>query len=71
MKNCSLYTAIKLFNALPEDLRTENYINSFTRGIAHIYPESSAFVVIILRIHYVQKSFYTRSILLSSSQGSF
>ena len=38
MKYSSLYTATKLFNALPENLRIENNINSFTRGIAHIYP---------------------------------
>ena len=38
MKNSSLYTATRLFNALPENLRIENNINSFTRGIAHIYP---------------------------------
>ena len=36
MKNSSLYTAIKLFNALLENLRTENDINSFTRGIADV-----------------------------------
>ena len=38
IKNSSLYNAIKLFNTLPESLRTENDINKFTRGIAHIYP---------------------------------
>ena len=38
MKNSSLYTAIKLFNALPENLRTEINIKSFSRGIAQIYP---------------------------------
>ena len=38
MKNSSLYIAIKLFNALPEKLRIQNNINSFTRGISDLYP---------------------------------
>ena len=37
MKNSSLYIAIKLFNALPENLRIQNNINSFTRGISDLY----------------------------------
>ena len=38
MKNSSLYIAIKLFNALPENLCIQNNIDSFTRGISDLYP---------------------------------